>query len=371
MKESRFILVFISLFFLVAPVRGEETIDIAAIYALTGAAAEGNAYALRGVGYAVDEINREGGILGRKINLLVFDNQSTPIGSTLAAKEAAEANVVAIVGPDWSSHSIAVARVAQEVGIPMISSLSTNPEVTKIGDYIFRICFTDDFQGKVIARFARQDLDATTVVIFVDVTSDYSLKLSEIFRENFEQRGGRVLLELEYKLKQQQFDEEVKKAVKADADVIFIPGHDESGLIAKKVQDAGTSSVFLGGDGWSNAVFFRKGGSELKRGYFSAHWSVYLDSDQSRSFVKKYNIHSQSYDDNTALGYDAAMLLTEAITRSTSTDRKKIRDAIANTRSFKGVTGTINFNLHGDPIKSAVLMEIRNGKPRYLKTLEP
>jgi branched-chain amino acid transport system substrate-binding protein len=323
------------------------------------------------VGYAVDEINREGGILGRKINLLVFDNQSTPIGSTLAAKEAAEANVVAIVGPDWSSHSIAVARVAQEVGIPMISSLSTNPEVTKIGDYIFRICFTDDFQGKVIARFARQDLDATTVVIFVDVTSDYSLKLSEIFRENFEQRGGRVLLELEYKLKQQQFDEEVKKAVKADADVIFIPGHDESGLIAKKVQDAGTSSVFLGGDGWSNAVFFRKGGSELKRGYFSAHWSVYLDSDQSRSFVKKYNIHSQSYDDNTALGYDAAMLLTEAITRSTSTDRKKIRDAIANTRSFKGVTGTINFNLHGDPMKSAVLMEIRNGKPRYLKTLEP
>lgn len=371
MKNSRFILIYLSLFFIVTPVRGEETIDIAAIYALTGAAAETNAHALRGVGYAVDEINKEGGILGRKINLLVLDNQSTPIGSTLAAKEAVKANVVAIVGPDWSSHSIAVARVAQEVGIPMISSLSTNPEVTKIGDYIFRICFTDDFQGKIIARFARQDLDATTVVIFVDVTSHYSLKLAEIFRANFEQWGGKVLLELEYKLKQQQFDEEVKKAVKADADVIFIPGHDESGLIAKKAQDVGTSSVFLGGDGWGNAAFFRKGGTKLKRGYYSTHWSVYLDSDQSRSFVKKYNIHSRSYDDNTALGYDATMLLAEAITRSASTDKKKIRDAIANTSSFKGITGTISFNENGDPVKSAVFMEIRNGKPRYLKTLEP
>lgn len=370
MAQSRFILFFLSIFFLVAPVRGEEVIDIAAIYALTGSAAEANAFTLRGVGYAVDEINKKGGILGRKINLSVFDNQSTPIGSTLAAKQAAAVNVAAIVGPDWSSHSIAVAKVAQDIGIPMISSLSTNPEVTKIGDYIFRICFNDDFQGKVIARFARQDLNVTTAVIFVDVTSDYSLKLSEIFRENFEQLGGRVLLELEYKQKQQKFDEAIKKAVKADAGVIFIPGHDESGLIVKEAQDAGTSSIFIGGDGWSSPVFFRKGGSELKRGYYSTHWSVHLDTDQSRSFAKRY-IHSEIAIDNIALGYDAIMLLAEAITRSNSTDRKKIRDAIANTRSFRGVTGTINFNDQGDPIKSAVFMEIRNGKPRYLKTLEP
>jgi branched-chain amino acid transport system substrate-binding protein len=370
MKGIRFILFFLSIFFLVAPVHGEEAIDIAAIYALTGPAAEANAFALRGVGYAVDEINKQSGILGRKINLSVFDNQSTPIGSTLAAKLAAAANVAAIVGPDWSSHSIAVAKVAQDIGIPMISSLSTNPEVTRIGDYIFRVCFTDDFQGKVIAKFARQDLNVTTAVIFVDVTSDYSLTLSEIFRNNFEQLGGRVLLELEYKLKQQKFDEEIKKAVKADADLIFIPGHDESGLIAKQIQDAGTSSIFLGGDGWGSPVFFRKGGSELKRGYYSTHWSVYLDTDQSRSFVKKY-IHSENLVDNIALGYDAMMLLAEAITRSNSTDRKEIRDAIANTRSFKGITGTIEFNEHGDPIKSAVFMEIRNGKPHYLKTLEP
>jgi len=369
-KKNSFFLFFLCIFFSLTPSYGNETIDIAAIYALTGAAAEANAYALRGAGYAVDEINSQGGVLGKKLNLLVFDNQSTPIGSTIAAKKAAAANVTAIVGPDWSSHAIAVARVAQDNGIPMISSKSTNPDTTKIGEYIFRACFTDDFQGKVIARFAREDLYATTAVIFVDVTSDYSLKLSEIFKTNFEKLGGRVVLELEYKLKQHLFDKDVQKAVKADADVIFIPGHDESGLIAKQIQDAGGSSMFLGGDGWGNPVFFRKGGSGLKRGYYSTHWSMHLDSDRSRAFVKKY-IRSEASVDDIALGYDAMMLLVEAINRAHSFDRKKIRDAIANTRSFKGVTGIIDFNDQGDPIKSAVFMEIRNGRPRYLKTLKP
>jgi len=369
-RKRHFIPLILCIVFSITPAYGSQTIDIAAIYALTGAAAEANAYALRGVGYAVDEINHQGGVLGKKINLLVFDNQSTPIGSTIAAKKAAAANVVTIVGPDWSSHAIAVARVAQDHGIPMISSLSTNPEVTKIGNYIFRACFTDDFQGKVIARFARQDLNAATAVTFVDVTSDYSLKLSEIFRKHFEKLGGRIVLELDYKLKQQLLDKDVQKAVKTHADVIFIPGHDESGAIAKQLQDAKASSIFLGGDGWGNPVFFKKGGSGLNLGYYSTHWSVHLDSDRSRSFVKKY-IHSEASVDNIALGYDAMMLLAQAILRADSTDRKKIRKAIADTRSFKGVTGIIDFNDYGDPIKNAVFMEIRNGKPRYLKTLKP
>jgi len=352
------------------PAYGKETIDIAAIYALTGAAAEANAWTLQGVRYAVDEINRKGGVLGKRINLLVFDNQSTPIGSTIAAKRAAAAEIVGIVGSDWSTHSIPAARVAQNSEIPMISSYSTNPEVTKIGDYIFRVCFTDDFQGKAIASFARQDLNAATAIIFVDVTSDYSLKLSEIFRRNFERLGGRVVIELEYKLKQQFFDEEIKKAVKADADVIFIPGHDESGLIAREVQNAGATSILLGGDGCDTPAFFRKGGTELKHGYYSTHWSVYQDTDRSRSFVEKY-VTSEVTAVNIALGYDALMLLADAIARSGSFERKKIRIAIANTRSFEGVTGTISFNAYGDPIKSAIFMEIKNGKPHYLKTLEP
>jgi len=369
-SKLQLIMFFLCFFLWTTSAYGGKTIDIAAIYAMTGAAAEGNALTLQGIRYAVDEINKQGGVLGRDIKLLVFDNQSTPIGSTVAAKQAVAAEVLGIVGSDWSSHSIAVAKVAQNNGIPMISSLSTNPEVTKIGDYIFRICFTDDFQGQIIAKFARRDLNAETAVIFVDVTSDYSLKLSEIFQKNFKKLGGKILLELEYKLKQQHFDEEAKRAAATDADVMFIPGHDESGFIVKQAQNAGTTAIFLGGDGWSTPSFFRKGGAELKQGYYSAHWSVNLDTDRSRSFVKKY-IHSEISAENIALGYDAMMLMADAIARSGSDDRKKIKEAIANTHAFEGVTGNINFNIYGDPIKSAVFMEIKNGTPHYLKTLEP
>ena len=369
-RRNRFILLLLCVFLWTTSAHSDEAIDIAAIYALTGPAAEGNAWTLRGIRHAVDEINKHGGVLGRDIKLWVFDNKSTPIGSTVAANQAVAAGVVGIVGSDWSSHSIAVARVAQHNKIPMISSLSTNPQVTKIGDYIFRICFTDDFQGQIIAKFARQDLSAETAVVFVDVTSDYSLNLSEIFKKNFEKLGGKILLELEYKLKQQHFDEDVKRAAATDVDLMFFPGHDESGSIAKQAQQTGTTAIFLGGDGWSTPSFFRKGGAELKQGYYSAHWSANLDTERSRLFVKKY-VHSEISAENMALGYDALMLMADAITRSGAIDRKKIKDAIANTRDFEGVTGTINFNDWGDPIKSAVFMEIRNGVPHYLKTMKP
>jgi len=151
----------------------KDTIDIAAIYALTGEAVKGNALSVQGVRYAVDEINEQGGILGKRINLLFFDNLSSPLGSNAAAEEAARAGVTAIIGPQWSSHAIAAANVAQSKKIPMISDAATHPDVTKTGHYIFRVCFIDEFQGRVIARFARKDLNAFTAAIFTDVTSNY------------------------------------------------------------------------------------------------------------------------------------------------------------------------------------------------------
>ncbi|MDM8542533.1 ABC transporter substrate-binding protein [Desulfococcaceae bacterium HSG9] len=348
----------------------EDTIEIAAIYALTGAAANSNAISLQGVRYATEEINKQGGILGKQIKLLVLDNNSTPIGSSIATENAAKAGVVAIVGATWSSHCIAMARVAQPKGIPMISNFATNPEVTKIGNYIFRVSFTDDFQGKIMARFARKNLNAGTAVIFTDLTSDFSLMLTAIFRENFEKSGGKVLSEAQYKHKQVIFEREIRQAQKVNADVWFLSGHNEGGYIIKQAQDTGISTVFLGGDGWSASNFLSKGGSELKRGYYCTHWSEFTDSDLSRAFVKKYK-HLKNFGVGTALGYDAFMVLADAIRRAGSTDREKIRDALANTRSFEGITGTITFDAIGNPVKSAVIMEITNGKPHYLKTLEP
>jgi len=364
------ILIFILTFFSDGFAFGEKTIDIAAIYALTGIAAENNSFSLEGIYYGVDEINATGGILGRKIKILECDNKSTPIGSSLAATKAAQSNAVAILGSAWSSHSLAVAKIAQQKQIPMISNVSTNPEVTKIGAYIFRICFTDALQGRVLAKFARQDLTAKTAVIFVDVASDYSLKLSEIFRLNFEQMGGRVVLELEYKPKQISLKKEILQVVKSKADVIFIPGHDESGEIARELQNAGAEATFLGGDGWASQVFLSRGGQDLIQGYYSTHWSTQLDTRESNIFTEKY-IRSEISAANVALGYDAVMLLADAVKRAGSFDRQKIKQAIDDTSNFKGVTGIISFDTRGDTNKKVVFMEIKNGRPYYLKILGP
>ena len=370
MKRFIYYLFCIVVAFAFSKVFADDRIDIAAIYSITGAAAADNAPSVEGVRYATDDINKQGGILGKRINLMIFDNLSTPIGAFAAAEKAARANVTAIVGPAWSSHAIAAARSAQAGSIPMISDFATNPAVTKIGDYIFRVCFTDVYQGSVLARFARQDLKASSAVIFTDIISDYSIGLSEIFKKNFVQSGGEILLELEYKYKDRRFDQHIKKAKRAGSDIIFLSGHDESGLIAKMLQEADIPSVFIGGDGWETESFWIKGGRDLKQGYYCSHWSEHSNSDISRLFIKKYQ-HRDNFGVATALGYDAMMVLADAIRRAESTDRAKIRDALANTRFYKGITGTITFNEYGDPVKSAVIMEIKNGSPRYLKTLDP
>ena len=356
--------------FSISAASAEETVKIGAIFALTGEAAVDNESSLAGVRNGVQEINKQGGILGKKVQLLVFDNFSTPIRSSIAAEKAADAGVSAIVGPAWSSHAIPIAKIAQERKIPMITNSATNPKISKIGNYIFRACYIDDFQGEVMAQFARNDLQAATAIVFIDLTSDFSMGLAGIFKKHFEQLGGKVLLELKYKYKQKSFNNLIEKAKHTDADVLFMSGHDESGQIVKEAQNAGIKSTPIGSDGWDSQSFFEKGGDELKRGYHCASWSEASDSEISRRFVKKYE-NEFHLTGGGVLGYDAVLLLADAITRAGSADRGKIRDAIADTRSFKGVTGDITFDENGDPVKSAVIMTIENGKPRYLKTMEP
>jgi branched-chain amino acid transport system substrate-binding protein len=348
---------------------GADTVPIAAIYALTGPAAEGNAYSLEGVRLAVTELNQKGGVLGKPIKLHIFDNQSTPIGSHVAAVQAAEAGVTAIIGAAWSTHTLAIAKVAQEKGIPVISDYSTNPGVTAIGDFIFRVCYTDETQGGALARFARDDLRAATAVIFINLNSDYSIDLSKIIEQNFDRLGGRVVARIEYKPNQPSFAPLIRQAMEADADVMFFSGHDESGLIIKEAQGHQIRSIPLGGDGWSVDSFFSKGGNLLKRGYYCSHWSRDMESKASRAFLAKYG-NSVDLGTGTALAYDAVTLLADAIQRAGSLDRHQIRDALARTRSFQGVTGDISFDERRDPLKRVVIMEIRDGRPYYLKTMK-
>lgn len=348
----------------------KDSIRIASIYAHTGIAAMDNQDSVRGVRLGVQGINARGGILGREIELIELDNRSTPIGSKVAADEAVSRDVTGIIGADWSSHSIPMARVAQAHGIPMISNVSTNTKVTRTGDYIFRACFTDPFQGRMMARFSREDLKAATVVIFTNITSDFSMELSAEFRRSFHWMGGKVLTQVEYRHKQENFREIAAAVGVHEPDIVFLSGQDESALILKEVMKRGSSAIPIGGDSFGTQSFFLRGGKDLMRAYYSTHWARDLNDPYSKAFVKTYEGLARLIP-QTALAYDAVRLLADAIHRAKTTDRKMIRECLAATRNFRGVTGRISFDDNGDPIKSGVIMEIKNGHQHYLKSVHP
>ncbi|MFO7783821.1 MAG: ABC transporter substrate-binding protein [Desulfatiglandales bacterium] len=352
-----------------------EDIQIAAIFAVTGPAAKANAHSLEGARLAVRELNRRGGVLGRQLKMVEIDNQSSPIGSKVAADKASRLEVTAIVGAVWSSHSMAVAQVAQEQGIPMITNMSTHPDVTRSRDYVFRTCFTDDFQGRVMARFAAEDLGGRTALIFRDVASDYSIGLAHDFKQGFEALGGEVLMVVDYKHTQACFKDTAGLAAGLNPDVVFVPGYDESGAIIQEALDAGMAGTFIGGDGWGPDGFFEQGGDLLERGYYCNHWCKDVETELSRRFVELarriMGVRPGSLTSSTPLAFDAVMLLADALERAGSTDRKRLRKALAGTRDFQGVTGSISFDEHGDPLKDAVIMEVSNRSRRYFKRVPP
>jgi branched-chain amino acid transport system substrate-binding protein len=346
-------------------------IKVASIYAHTGVAAAINSYSIIGVREAVEEINARGGVMGRRFELIEIDNMSTPIGSKVAAEKAIAKGVTAIIGSNWSSHTLAIAPVAQANKTPLITNISTNEGVTKIGDYIFRVCFTDSFQGKVMAKFAREDLKAHSAVMIIDLTSDYSMGLARDFKAHFEQLGGKVEGQVEYKLKAPDFERVARQAKALNPQVVFIPGYDESALIIKDLMNIGVKAIPLGGDGWESERFFEKGGGDIPKGYYSTHWTEGVNREESKKFIQRYKQKGKVFNAAEALAYDAVLLLADAIKRSGSFDRTKIRDALAATKGFQGVTGTITFNSQRDPIKSAVIIEIKDGKQMYLKNVLP
>lgn len=356
-------------------VRAAEPVRIAAIYALTGPAAASNAPSLEGARLAVREVNRSGGVLGRPLDLVEIDNRSTPIGSKVAADRAVRQGVTAIVGSAWSSHSLAIARVAQRHAVPMVTNMSTHPDVTRIGDCVFRVCFTDPFQGRVMARFALADLAQREALIMKDLSSDYSIGLAREFRRNFEAGGGRVILELDYKHAQDGFRDIVLETLDVHPDVVFIPGHDESGAIIREAIQAGMSSVFLGGDGWVTDSFLERGGRSLEKGFYCTHWNENAATEASRRFVALAGASGGSVpgflNASGALAFDAVMLVVDALERAGSSERGALRRALADTRAYEGVTGSISFDGHGDPIKDAVIMEVEKGTIRFRKTVTP
>ncbi len=349
-----------------------NTIKIGIILAKTGNAAFDADPGFKVARFAAHEINAKGGLNGNKIEIKEFDNQSTPLGAKLAAEKAVQAGVAGVVGAVWSSHSLAMAQVLQKAKIPMISPSSTNPRLTLIGNYIFRVCFPDTFQGKVMSDFALNYLKAKTAVVLTNANSKYSMGLANYFIENFSKKG-KILWKNDYADNTIDFKSQLEKVKSLNPDIAFIPDHyRESAYIIRQGRKLGLKLIFLGGDGWLNQMY-KYGGKSIEGNYYVAQWDVNCPNAASKKFVKEYTAVNGSADQPVmALTYDAFSVLANAIKKAGTTNTKKIRDALAETTNFPGVTGKISFDQNGDPInKAAVILKFKNGNSVYFKTITP
>jgi len=327
-----------------------------------------------GVMMAAVEINKAGGINGRQIQILSEEDEGRPEkAATVVTKLIDQDKVIALLGEVASGNSLAAAPKAQAAKVPMISPSSTNPAVTQVGDYIFRVCFIDPFQGEVMAKFAANTLHAKKAAIMEDFNSPYSRGLTEFFESSFKKLGGQVITKQTYTQGDRDYKGQLTSIRSANPDVIYVPGYyGEVGVIAKQAKQLGINVPLLGGDGWDAPQLFELGGEALNGDYISNHYSVEDPSPAIQKFVGDFNSRYKIKPDAlAALGYDAMRVLADAIKRGGTTNGPKLRDAIAATKDFPGVTGVITINAERNAVKSAVVLKIQDGKFVYQETIKP
>jgi branched-chain amino acid transport system substrate-binding protein len=342
--------------------------------ALSGGEASFGQATQQGVQLAVDEINANGGVLGRKLRLITEDDQGKPEdAAAVVSKLITKDDVVALIGENSSSQSLAAGPIAQNAKVPMISPSSTNPKVTKIGEYIFRVCFTDPYQGKALAAFAVEKLNTHRAAILRDNKNDYSVGLAGVFRERFTGPGREVVAEQSYSGGDTDFRPQLTAIKAKNPDVIFIPGfYTEVGQIAMQARELGITVPMMGGDGWDAPALLGIGKEALNGCYFSDHYFLGEPRPAVQRFVAA--IRGKYHEDpaaNASLGYDAVRILAEAITRAGTVDRKLIRDQIAATKSYQGVSGTISMGPDRDPIKPVAMIRIDGGKTHFAGWITP
>jgi len=349
-------------------------IPIGSYVALTGPEASFGNSTLEGEKLAVDEINAAGGVLGRKIKLIAEDDQGkAEEAASVVTKLITGNNVVALLGENSSNQSLAAAPIAQSNHIPMVSVSSTNPMVTQKGDYIFRVCFTDPYQGKALATFAAENLKVKKVGTMVDRKNDYSVGLAEFFRKEFEAHGGKVVSEQSYSGGDTEFRPQLTAIKSSKPDVIFIPGfYTEVGQIAIQARDLGFNGPMLGGDGWDSPSVIQIGGKSVDNSYFSDHYFIGDPRPLVKNFVDAIRKRTGKDPEATcALGYDAMKILAMAIQKAGSTDGAKIREALAQTKDYDGVSGKVTMGASRDPIKPVAIIKIDHGKMNFESWVNP
>jgi len=351
-----------------------DTIKVGEFASLTGKEAAFGQSSHKGTMLAVDQINAAGGVLGKKIDLVYEDDQSKPGESaTIVKKLISRDHVVAVLGEVASGRSLEAARICQENKIPQISPSSTNPKVTETGDYIFRVCFTDPFQGKLLAEFGLKTLNAKRVAVLTDVASAYSVGLADYFKQPFVAGGGTIIGEQKYSGGDKDFKAQLTAIKAENPDAIFVPGYyTEVGLIVLQARQLGIDVPIFGGDGWEAPELIQIAGDSLKNTFYSTHFSPLKETAEVQTFVKafqaKYN--GESPDAMGALGYDSVLVLADAIKRAGTTESAKLRDAIAAT-DINGATGRTKIDAHRDAPKAAVIITVENGKFKFLRDVQP
>ena len=350
-------------------------IKIGEFASLTGKEATFGISSHEGTLMAIEEINAAGGVLGKKLELLTEDTQSKAgEPATVVNKLVARDGVVAMLGEVASSRSLEAAPICQQNKIPMVSPSSTNPKVTETGDYIFRVCFIDPFQGTVMANFAMKTLKAKKLAVFTDVKSDYSKGLAKFFKEQVAKNGGQIVVELDFNGGDKDFKAQLTAIKAASPDAVFIPGYyTDAALIAIQAKQLGLNVPLLGGDGWESEKLTEIGKDAVEGHYFSTHYSPEVGSPTSKKFVENYKKrwNGKVPDALAACGYDSAIVLVDAMKRAGSSEGPKVREALAATKDFDAVTGRITIDPQRDATKSAVILQVKGGKFAYLETVSP
>ena len=352
----------------------DTTIKIGAVFPLTGENASFGQSSKNGIDLLVEQTNANGGINGQLIEVIYEDGESKPaISANAAQKLINNDNVIAILGPVTSKAGLAIGPIATQNQVPMITSTGTNPKVTLDGgDYVYRACFIDPFQGSVLAKLAQEELGAVKAAVLYDMANDYSKGLADFFKEGFESLGGEVVAFETYSTGDTDFNAQLTQIKATEPDVLLLPDYYNTvGLIAKQARATGIDAILLGGDGWDSPDLFAVGGDAVNGAYFSNHYSPDDTSEMVVSFRSAYEKKFDSTPDAmAALAYDAGKILLSAIEESKSTHGPTLIETL-NSIKVEAVSGTISYDENRNPIKEAAIIQIKEGSQEFFKKVSP
>jgi len=357
-----------------------DTIKVGLNYELSGNVASYGTDLSYGIEMAIEEINKNGGVLGKQIEVIKMDNTSDSAeAANISERLITRENVVTILGPATSGNTKGALPPAEQHGVPLVSASATADDVTvdsngKVRDYVFKTCFSDSYQGVTMANFAYNDLGLKNAAILVENTSEYSIGIQNSFIEEFTKLGGKIVAEEAYQSKETDFRAVLTNIRAANPEVLLVPGYyEEVGLIIKQARELGIDVPILGGDGYDSPEILDLAGADaLNDVYYSNHYSPMDTSEEvvafRNAFKEKFGREPGAFH---AMGYDLGYFFADAVERAGEASPEKIRDAMAETVDFKGITGTLSIDENHNPVKAVTILELVNGEPKFLKKLEP